>query len=372
MYRALFEAQSTLALAFTKERDAAAKRDVERLGVEFRGTYRDVEASLKSIGEGFCPLLPAGEPLLTLAVMPKTARLERVRTAFVFRQAEKDGLVKHVSGDRGDPRNWIDTEKGEEAVARWRQAQQSPLRGQTILNIGKTEQQDLPAPAPMASPAASPTPVRPPSREELERLGRSQFLEQVRAELPASGLDERAMGLLASGKGACPGWPMDDGRGNRTTPCLTPKGRQETGDNRETFTRQKLLTNADQKEQLSLVYVKTLAAGAGFSTSEPDLDRDSVDLRIQAGGRFRPALDLQLKAMTKLGPEQNGCRSFPLRIKNYNDLRIETQTLQLLTVLELLQDKSRWMKVTPEELILRIWQMPPPSGGFSLPCLERA
>ena len=57
---------------------------MERLGAEFRDTFREVEASLKSIGEGFHPLLPAVEPLLNLAVMPKTAGLERVRTAFVL------------------------------------------------------------------------------------------------------------------------------------------------------------------------------------------------------------------------------------------------------------------------------------------------
>ena len=116
----------------------------------------------------------------------------------------------------------------------------------------------------------------------------------------------------------------------------------------------KLLTNADQKERLSLVYVKALAARAGFTTSKPDPDRDSVDLSIYGGGPLRPALDLQLKATTKLAPERNGYRSFPsLSIKNYDDLRVTTQTPRLLVVLELSQDQSDWMMVTPEELILR-------------------
>ena len=63
-----------------------------------------------------------------------------------------------------------------------------------------------------------------------------------------------AMVQPASGKGTCPG-------------------------------SQKLLTSADQKERLSLVYVNALAARAEFTTSEPDLDRDGIDLPIQAGGR---------------------------------------------------------------------------------------
>ena len=40
-------------------------------------------------------------------------------------------------------------------------------------------------------------------------------------------------------------------------------------------------------------------------------------------------------------------------IKNYNDLRIFTQTPRLLVVLELPQDESQWMSVTAEELVLR-------------------
>ena len=62
-----------------------------------------------------------------------------------------------------------------------------------------------------------------------------------------------------------------------------------------------LLTMADQKERLSLVYVNAVAARAGFVTSVPELDRDSVDLHIRAGGRRRPSLDLQLKASAALG-----------------------------------------------------------------------
>ena len=114
-----------------------------------------------------------------------------------------------------------------------------------------------------------------------------------------------------------------------------------------------LLTVPDQKERLSLVYVKALAARAGFATSVPEPDRDSVDLRIQARGRRRPALDLQLKATAALGEPQAGFLSFRLAIKNYGDLRVETQTPRLLVVFELPQDESRWMTVTAEELVLR-------------------
>lgn len=114
-----------------------------------------------------------------------------------------------------------------------------------------------------------------------------------------------------------------------------------------------LLTAPDEKERLSLVYVKVLAARAGFVTSAPEPDRDSVDLRIQAGGPLRPALDLQLKATAALDEPQAGFVPFRLKIKNYSDLRVDTQTPRLLVVFELPRDESRWMTVTAEELVLR-------------------
>ena len=114
-----------------------------------------------------------------------------------------------------------------------------------------------------------------------------------------------------------------------------------------------LLTVPDQKAGLSLVYVKALATRAGFLTSVPEPDRDSVDVRIQAGGLRRPALDLQLKATADLGEAPAGFLSFRLPIRNYSDLRVETQTPRLLVVLELPKDQSQWMTVTAEELVLR-------------------
>jgi len=114
-----------------------------------------------------------------------------------------------------------------------------------------------------------------------------------------------------------------------------------------------MLTPEKQKERLSLVYVKALAARARFTTSERDVDQDSVDLSIHGAGPHRPALDLQLKATASLDAPRNGCFSFRLPIKNYDDLRCETQTPRLLVVLELPQDETRWMTVTPEKLTLR-------------------
>ena len=53
-----------------------------------------------------------------------------------------------------------------------------------------------------------------------------------------------------------------------------------------------------QKEQFSRAYVQAVAAAAGFATYIPDVDDDSIDMGIAAGGkesRRRPRLELQLK-----------------------------------------------------------------------------
>lgn len=68
---------------------------------------------------------------------------------------------------------------------------------------------------------------------------------------------------------------------------------------------------------------------------------------------MRPALDLQLKATINLGEPQEGYRRFRLKRQNYDLLRDETQTPQLLVVLDLPRDRNQWMTITEDELVLR-------------------
>ena len=89
-------------------------------------------------------------------------------------------------------------------------------------------------------------------------------------------------------------------------------------------------------EQLSRAYVAAIAAHAGYVTATNDLDRDSIDVTIRAGDLMRPAIDIQLKATGRI-PAKAAAFSFPLSIKNYNDLRIRTQTPRILVVLAMPQ-----------------------------------
>ncbi len=114
-----------------------------------------------------------------------------------------------------------------------------------------------------------------------------------------------------------------------------------------------LLTVTDQEEALSRAYAYAVAARAGYSTAVYAEDRDGIDFRIQAGGGMRPALELQLKATVNLGRPDNGCFRFPLHRRNYDLLRIDTQTPRLLMVLDLPRDENLWMTITADELVLR-------------------
>lgn len=114
-----------------------------------------------------------------------------------------------------------------------------------------------------------------------------------------------------------------------------------------------LLTTADKEDALSRAYAHAVAARAGYTTAWLDFDRDGVDLQINAGGAMRPALGIQLKATINLGNPNDGYFRFPLKINNYELLRIDTQVPRVLVVLDLPRDQSRWLTITPDELVLR-------------------
>ena len=69
---------------------------------------------------------------------------------------------------------------------------------------------------------------------------------------------------------------------------------------------------------------------------------------------MRPALDLQLKAtVNMMGNPADGYVRFPLKRRNYDLLRMETQTPRLLMVLDLPKDEDLWLTITEDALVLR-------------------
>ncbi|MCM2549262.1 DUF4365 domain-containing protein [Burkholderia glumae] len=107
-----------------------------------------------------------------------------------------------------------------------------------------------------------------------------------------------------------------------------------------------------RKARLSLAYIEAVAARAGYQVSEPRIDDDSVDGILMGREGRRPRIEFQAKATARdvVGPEHI---SFPLTIKNYNDLRVETIVPRLLIVLTMPDDEQLWLNHSEQELALR-------------------
>jgi hypothetical protein len=111
-----------------------------------------------------------------------------------------------------------------------------------------------------------------------------------------------------------------------------------------------LLTGQDRQEALSRAFIQAIAAGAGYVVATMDFDRNGVDVEIKAGGAMRPSLALQLKATVNLGEAIDGAYRFPLKRRNYDWLREQTQIPRLLAVLDLPRTEVEWLQVTPDKL----------------------
>ncbi|MBF0628148.1 MAG: DUF4365 domain-containing protein [Magnetococcales bacterium] len=113
-----------------------------------------------------------------------------------------------------------------------------------------------------------------------------------------------------------------------------------------------------QKEKFSEAYVRAVAAVAGFGVSRPEVDDDSVDLTIAArggnGSVRSPRLDIQLKCTANAPINGDEAFSFPLKIKNYDDLRDEQVMVpRVLVVVRVPDDLAHWAEATEEQLLLR-------------------
>ncbi len=108
----------------------------------------------------------------------------------------------------------------------------------------------------------------------------------------------------------------------------------------------------EQKEQFSLAYIRAVAAQAGCQVTRRDVDIDSVDGVLSADFRRRPSIAFQAKATSQQIVRGDKIH-FPLPIKNYNDLRVDTMIPHILIVVLMPKEKSQWLTQTQEQLCLR-------------------
>ena len=112
-----------------------------------------------------------------------------------------------------------------------------------------------------------------------------------------------------------------------------------------------------RKEEFSYAYVHAIASVAGYGTTRPVVDDDSIDIQFLSSSKNcytrSPRLEAQLKATA-----QNLLRGdhiyYPLEIKNYNDLRDSNVLVpRLLICILLLEDSpSSWLNHSEEMMSL--------------------
>lgn len=121
-----------------------------------------------------------------------------------------------------------------------------------------------------------------------------------------------------------------------------------------------VLTLNHKKEQLSIAYIRAVAAAAGFSCTKPDVDDDSVDAILACSGAYgddtllrSPRIELQAKAAADaLLPEATSVK-FPLPVKNYEDLRGITLIPRILVVMLVPDAVEDWIEQTEEMMLMR-------------------
>jgi hypothetical protein len=109
----------------------------------------------------------------------------------------------------------------------------------------------------------------------------------------------------------------------------------------------------DRKGNFGVIYLRAVAAVAGYGASVPESDFDSIDLKLCSRSGKRYMLDFQVKC-TALPPPRNGEDfSFELSKKNYDDLRVDTIAPRYLFVVIVPDDAEQWLRQNERRMHVR-------------------
>ena len=119
------------------------------------------------------------------------------------------------------------------------------------------------------------------------------------------------------------------------------------------------MSENEQKQQLSVAYVHAVAARAGYASQVFHVDDDSIDVQLAARGMVHqhavlrsPRIDIQLKATSQPVLKESHL-TFPLPVKNFNDLRQPVLVPRILVVLLLPEDDGLWLVQSEDAMISR-------------------
>jgi len=114
-----------------------------------------------------------------------------------------------------------------------------------------------------------------------------------------------------------------------------------------------------QKEEFSYAYIYAVVSAAGYSfeKSSRPTDMAGIDISITNAVRdekfYEPQLDLQVKS-TSLDIQTSEVIRYPLKIKNYNELRKQkTVAPRILIVVLIPESPAEWIEQGEDELCMR-------------------
>ena len=119
------------------------------------------------------------------------------------------------------------------------------------------------------------------------------------------------------------------------------------------------MTDEKRKEKISLSYLKTICAIQGITVNENTDDEDGIDvslskvIKLSSCIPYNAKIDVQLKSSSNGYTEQKNHYAYPLKIKNYNDLRADAAVKSYLFFLVLPSDEQEWVKHSVEELVVK-------------------
>lgn len=119
-----------------------------------------------------------------------------------------------------------------------------------------------------------------------------------------------------------------------------------------------LMDPQKQKEEFQFAYVCALAAHAGLNRGDFRVDDDSIDITFQAKGNFGPGrirspmIQVQLKCSSQELIADDVIK-FPLKVKNYDDLRGDDVVVpRYLAVLLVPDNVEHWIAINGDHIAL--------------------
>lgn len=121
------------------------------------------------------------------------------------------------------------------------------------------------------------------------------------------------------------------------------------------------MTDANKKEELSIVFLSTLCTIAGITFESQKHDDDSTDaiikkqITLNDGRKCEVLLRVQLKATSSESQytEDEDTISYTLKVKNYNDLKLPATTPIILALLILPANSDEWVQWTQDDLMIK-------------------